>query len=238
MNFGSLRETFNKIESSLNSLTTGVDLYSTDVRKLGEIQNIIIERALESEDSILFLMRLNEQLLIELETVDVEQGSITGNVNVLNSDIERLRKQIADKDSQIAFLQSQAQTEFNNIERIANSQANRMQVLERDLNSANVILATSGRRMNDMTQKLIQVTNKRNAEVAKLQTRVSKRRRLEDRFGGLEQERQELRRMLTATDGAAPTVLSSSSHTRWDDDGSLQGTHTRFMDDEDEEDEE
>src|SRR5687768_2742721 len=137
MNFETLRETFGKIETSINSLRNGVDLYSTDVMKLNDLQDQIMQRAMDSEDSILFLIRLNEQLIVELETVEEEQGDVSEEVEELNRVIRDLQDQIAAKNQQIANIQTRVQNELGIIDQIANNQVGRLQDIQNDLVSAN-----------------------------------------------------------------------------------------------------
>jgi len=207
MNFSGLTGTFNRIDAALGTLRTGVDLYTTNVGEMTRLHSAILQHASQSEDRLLFLMRLNQALFLELESVESERTTIIGTVPGLNdtiqqqqTTIEQLNANITNLNNQLTNITGLAQTEINNMQQRAESQLAVIGTLQANLNAANDRLSSQGTNLTNMFTRLQMLRTTRDNEIQALQQSLALRESLRNRLGDLDRERNDLQQMLSAVE--------------------------------------
>jgi chromosome segregation ATPase len=207
MNFSKISSILDRVDAALGNLRSGVDVYTMNVNEMGRLHTAILQHAAQSEDRILFLMRLNQALFLELEKVEGEGATIVNSLPVLNDTIAQQQNTIQQLNISINTLNEQlnnigiaAETEIGKLQTRAESQLGIIQALQNDLDAANVRLNNDGSNLSAMYTQLGMLRTTRDNELNDLQRNISLRESLRSRLGDLDRERNELQQMLSAVE--------------------------------------
>lgn len=198
MDFKSVKNAFDQIETSINNLVSGVSFYGKNVISLSEIQNSILESAKHSDDTVGYLFQLTDLLISELERVESDTGSTQDEVIKLNKTIQQQRIDIERLNNELGQIQQEARTELEEINRRTSLQMNALTSLQNDLNAANSTMANTGAKMKNLNDTFQGIKRKRDEQLSDLQHKMRQRESLAGQLNSLSKEQSDLYQLLNA----------------------------------------
>ncbi len=191
-----LNRVYDRIDQSIGNLRVGLDQYTQGINRISDLHDIIIANAVASEDTLLFLVRLNDALFAELSRVEGAASGVRSGLGNLEEELTRRNATIAQLNAEIA----NHRVAVTEAQRRAELQAANIATLNTDMTAANSVLARTSQHLNQFNERTAQLKRKRDDEVQSVRANLQRREALAGQLQNLEQERAELRQLLTAVD--------------------------------------
>lgn len=198
--FNGVRNTFKNIDKVIGELRTGVTNYGTRVTNLTLFHNEILRHALEAEDSIFFLMNLNNFLFNEIEDVESQIQTQGGNLGDLNLTIAAQLESVQKLERELTRIKEQATQEAIAMQQYATGQMNTLEQLKAQLNGENMRLDASAGRLPQLLDRFKELKRSRSQQEAKLQQQLQARANLKGSLAELTDQRKQLHQYLEAVE--------------------------------------
>lgn len=194
MTLESLYEKLNSIDNNIFQLQNSVNYYTTNLQKLSELHNIIIQNAIDSEDSVHFLLLLNEKIIQELDGVSTTKESTNTEIAKLQENINTLQTELLARNAQIQTLE----TDLSRIEERVTVQNTSLSGLFNNLQNNNNTLNQSINTMQNFQNKLNTLKRKHGSDLESLKQKIQRKETLQNYVNELNDESTKLKTFLTA----------------------------------------
>jgi chromosome segregation ATPase len=198
--FAGVRGTFANIDKVIGELRNGVSYYNNRVASLTLLQNEILEHAIESEDSITFLMGLNSFLVEELQEVSGRYSEQDASLSSLDETIGIQQESIQGLEAELERVKDAATQEALFMQQYATNQMRTLEGIRGDLNTGNTQLENMEGRLPQLAEKFVNLKRQREERVRDLESKIRRRGNMEESLVALDNQRRQLREYLTAVE--------------------------------------
>lgn len=204
--FDKIHETLNRSERIIATLGTNVTDYSRNVADLTALHQIIAQYMLQSEDSMHYLIKLNQELFDELEQVEKEHTTIVDTSGGLSERIRELEAEVQRLNTMISTTEAQVRDQLQGIQIRANTQATQLENIGKMFTDANNQFSSSFNDLSTLWSRVSNLKRQRDDTLGEIDAKRQRRATLQNRLRDLNRERQALQTMLTAVQTLPSTL--------------------------------